>query len=104
MPGTRYAFLVGLHVTDDAGYARYRQEMKPIMIRYGGQFEYDFVVDKTLASRAEHPINRAFVISFPDEQGRAMFFNDPAYKVVRETWFKPSVEGVTIIGSWPMSV
>lgn len=100
MSDSCFELLVGLHVTDDAGYAKYRLEMKPMLERYGGSFAYDFTVDQTLVSRAEHPINRLFVISFPDEQARSQFFNDPDYKQVRSTWFVPAVKGATIMASW----
>ena len=36
--GGRQMTLVGLEVKDDDGYARYRQEMTPILARYGGGY------------------------------------------------------------------
>ncbi len=100
MSQQRYELLVGLHVTDQESYTRYRQEMKPVLDAHGGCFSYDFTIDQVLVSRADHPINRLFVISFPSEAARKAFFNDPAYCKVRESWFVPAVKGATIISTW----
>ncbi|HAI12264.1 MAG TPA: DUF1330 domain-containing protein [Phycisphaerales bacterium] len=100
MTQSRFELLVGLHVTDQDVYATYRKMMMPILEKYKGSFTYDFAVDQNFTSGAEHPINRLFVITFPDEQGRSQFFNDPDYKQVREKWFNPAVAGATIISSW----
>jgi uncharacterized protein (DUF1330 family) len=100
MSKQRYELLVGLHVTDQEGYTRYRQEMKPMLDVHGGSFTYDFTIDQALVNCATHPINRLFVISFPSEDARKAFFNDPAYRQVRETWFVPAVGGATIISTW----
>ena len=48
----RQVTLFGLEVTDDAGYARYREAMAPILARHGGAFGCDFVVARG-AARAE---------------------------------------------------
>lgn len=89
--------LVGLDVGDDAEYQRYREGMMPILARYGGLFRYDFVVAKTLTSETSTPINRVFVLSFPDEPSHDAFFSDAAYLVVRDAHFSPSVRGTTVI-------
>ena len=100
MSEQRYELLVGLHVTDQDSYTRYRQEMKPMLDAHGGCFAYDFTIDQVLVSGAEHPINRLFVISFPSEAARKAFFSDPAYRKVRDEWFAPAVAGATIISTW----
>jgi uncharacterized protein (DUF1330 family) len=100
MAQSRYELLVGLDVTDEAMYATYRREMRPVLDAFGGRFEYDFTIDATLQSRAEHPINRLFVLSFPSQQAREGFFADPAYQTIRTRCFKPSVAAATIIATW----
>ena len=93
----RYDSLVALHVTDDAGYARYRTAMTPILETFGGRFVHDFVVAETLRTDADHPVNRVFVISFPDAAAKAAFFADPAYLAVRAEHFDASVGGATVL-------
>ena len=94
-----YELLIGLHVTDEAGYQAYRDAMRPILESYGGGFRYDFQISETLASQANHKINRLFTIYFKDKAARNGFFNDPAYKKVRAKHFTPSVAGSTVIGT-----
>ena len=71
-------------------YQRYRQEMRPILQRYGGSFGYDFVVSHVLASETERPINRVFTLCFADRERASAFFADPSYRAVRQAWFEPS--------------
>jgi len=92
--------LVALHVVDEKGYHAYREGMMPILTRYGGGFRYDFTVERTLKSAAAHPINRLFVITFPDRDAHARFFADPDYLKVRKQFFEPSVQGVTRIADY----
>ena len=47
-----------------------------------------------------HPINRVFVIYFPDQDAHARFFADPEYLKVRKQFFVPSVQGVTRIAEY----
>lgn len=87
MTQSRYELLVGLEVTDPDQYDQYRQKMMPLLEQHGGRFEYDFTIQSELKTQAEHPINRLFILSFPDEQDR-------------QTYFRPSVGGATIIRTW----
>lgn len=96
----RYTQIVGLQVTDDASYARYREAMAPILRQHGGSFGYDFVVSKVLKSESSQPINRVFSILFPDAASSARFFADPAYREVREAYFTSSVASVTWIAAF----
>ncbi len=89
--------LVGLEVVDDTEYQRYRDAMTPMLHAAGGSFPYDFTVAQTLQSRAEHPINRVFLIAFPDRGTRDRFFADPAYLAVRREHFDRGVKGRTTI-------
>ena len=76
---------------DEAEYARYRAAMTPILARYGGRFEHDFVVAQVLQSSASPRVNRVFAHSFPDAERRAAFYADPEYVRVRATHFEPAV-------------
>jgi uncharacterized protein (DUF1330 family) len=88
--------VVGLNVIDEAGYARYREGMMPILARYGGGFRFDLDV-----ARVRKPsgvvINRLFLIYFPDQKAKDAFFSDPEYLAIRKKHFEPSVAGVTEI-------
>jgi len=72
----------------------------PLLQSNDGNFEYDFTIDAALKDVADHPINRLFVLSFPDQEAQQSFFNDPAYLQIRETYFQPSVNGATLISTW----
>src|SRR5262245_28001779 len=87
----RYVVWLGLEVKDPAGYARYREEMAPILAAHGGRFEHDFEVAKVLKSSASPRINRVFAMSFPNEDLRKRFLADAQYQRVRAAWFAPSV-------------
>ena len=92
--------LVALDVTDNDGYQAYRDAMSPLLKRMGGGFCYDFTIAKTLKSAAEHPINRVFVIFFPDGEERDRFFADETYREIKNRLFETSVKGTTIIGEY----
>jgi uncharacterized protein (DUF1330 family) len=82
---------LGLEVRDDAEYARYRAAMRPILARYGGRFEHDFLIARVLESSASDRINRLFALSFPSAERRAAFYADPEYVRVRAQHYEPSV-------------
>ncbi|MCB1169224.1 MAG: DUF1330 domain-containing protein [Leptospiraceae bacterium] len=86
--------LVGILVTDETLYDRYREGMLPILKRMGGYFRYDARVQDALKSPAEHTINRIFVIGFPDAKTRDAFFSNPDYLMVRKEFFENSVSAV----------
>lgn len=92
--------LVGLNVTDDERYSKYREGMTPILNAVGGSFGYDFKVDKTLKSETDSLINRIFTIRFKNKEIMDSFFNDPQYIAVKEKYFNGSVESTTIIASY----
>ena len=92
--------LVGLHVTDDAGYARYRAAMTPILQRFGGWFRYDFEVARVLQPADGPPLNRVFIICFPDAQAKKAFFADPDYRQVRDEHFTASVGTTAILAEY----
>ena len=92
--------LVGLHVTDDEVYTAYREAMRPILDQYGGGFRYDFRVSDVLKSETAEPINRVFIIHFPDEASSDRFFADPAYLEARSEFYEPSVGATTILAAY----
>jgi uncharacterized protein (DUF1330 family) len=100
MTPSTHETLVGLHVTDEAGYARYREGMLPLLEACGGRFRYDFQVREVLRSETPEPINRVFVIAFPSAAVMEGFFQDPRYLAVRERHFNPSVKSVTRIAAY----
>jgi len=97
--GRRHVILVGLEVTDEATYARYRAEMGPILASYGGSFGIDLAVARVLHGGHER-LNRVFTIVFPDPPTRARFFADTSYRAVRTAFFEPSVARTVIIGEY----
>ncbi|HEV7734996.1 MAG TPA: DUF1330 domain-containing protein [Candidatus Binatia bacterium] len=86
---SRHVRLVGLEVTDDDSYARYRAGMTPILESYGGAFGVDLLVAQVLKGDAR--INRVFSLSFPDRVTQDRFFADERYLAVRREFFAPAV-------------
>lgn len=93
----RHTLLVGLWVTDQEGYRRYRAAMAPVLERFGGAFGYDFVVSEVLRSEVEGPFNRVFTLVFPDRGAGEGFFADPEYVEIRAAHFVPAVAHVAIL-------
>jgi len=92
--------LIGLHVTDESGYQQYRAQIMPILHSYGGDFRYDFRIAEVLVNGSPHPINRVFVIRFPDQTAKEKFFADPAYLQARKAYFETSVDGFSVIAEF----
>ena len=95
--GGRYMMLFGLEVTDDAGYARYREAMAPILTRHGGAFGCDFVVARVLLGPSPRINREVFTILFPDRGNRERFLADEEYRAVRAKWFEPSVGAAEVL-------
>lgn len=95
-----FELLVGLYVVDEDGYQKYREGMLPLLKACGGYFRYDFAVSKVLKGEAQHPINRVFVVVYPDRDAQVRLFKDPAYLRVRNAFFTPSVAGVTRLAEY----
>ena len=95
--------LVALDVADNDGYQAYRDAMSPLLKRMGGGLSYDFTIANTLKSGAKHPINRVFVIFFPDWEARDRFFGDESYREIKKRLFETSVKGATIIGEYEVA-
>ena len=91
---------MAMHITDAEQYARYREQMLPILAEYGGRFDYDFRVSEVLKKCCDVEINRVFMIVFPSKQHSLEFFTDPRYKDVRKKYFENSVGSVTQIAEF----
>lgn len=92
--------LVGLNVIEEELYRQYRENMLPILERYGGRFFVDVRVSELLLSPGAGPINRMFAIRFPNTESLEGFFSDPEYLAVRQRFFEASVASVTILGKY----
>src|SRR5262245_66024727 len=97
---TAHETLVGLHVTDEASYRKYRAGMTPLLEACGGRFRYDLRVSEVLRSETPEPINRLFVIAFPSAEVMRRFFADPKYLAMRKQHFEPAVKAVTRIAAY----
>ncbi len=89
--------VVALNVNDDSTYQKYRDAMSPILISFGGQFVYDFTIDKVLKSEAKHTINRVFMLRFNTEKDMQDFFSNADYLAIKKQYFTPSVSDITEI-------
>ena len=98
-----YEMLIGLNVLDDNKYQQYRENMKPILVSYGGGFGYDFKISEVLITKTTNDINRVFTIHFPDVEKMEAFFLNPEYIKIRGKYFEGSVESTTIISSYTKS-
>lgn len=97
---TANEILVGVHVVDEAGYAKYRAEMTPILEAYGGRFVVDVRTSEVLRAPAAGAFNRLFTIRFPSRQKREAFFADPDYLAIRTRLFETSVAGTVWLGDY----
>ncbi len=99
-PTSTHETLVGLQVTDEASYQRYRASMTPLLEACGGRFRYDFRVSEVLRSETPEAINRVFVIAFPSAGVMQRFFADAQYLAIRKQHFEPAVKAVTRIAEY----
>jgi uncharacterized protein (DUF1330 family) len=92
--------LVGLYVTDDDVYKKYREGMLPILEMFGGGFSYDFKISEVLKSEVKEKINRVFIIYFKNEESMNLFFSHKDYIDIKEKYFVPSVSEITEIAKY----
>jgi len=76
--------VMGIFVSDDEEYQRYREGMMPILHSFGGAFGFDFKVSEVLLSKTDDDINRVFTIDFPSKEVMEAFFSSPEYLVVQK--------------------
>jgi uncharacterized protein (DUF1330 family) len=91
--------VMGLQVSDDEEYQRYRDGMMPILHSFGGSFGFDFKVSKVLLSKTEDDINRVFTIEFPSKEIMDEFFSNPEYLAIKQRHFNNSVKSKTVIST-----
>lgn len=91
--------IMGIEVTDDAMYQKYRDGMMPILKTFNGKFGFDFIVSEVLLSKSSDKINRVFTIEFPNKERMDAFFSDPAYLDVKKRYFDASVKSKTLISA-----
>ena len=96
----RFERLVGLYVTDEDMYKKYREAMLPILGIFGGGFSYDFKVSEVLKSEVKEKINRVFIIHFENEESMNLFFSNKEYLAVKQKYFVPSVSDMTEIAKY----
>ena len=92
--------IVALNVIDEGAYQRYRDGTADLLAEFGGRRLYDFRVSEVLASEVDHPINRVFLIRFPDRDAMVAYFAHPTYRAVRQESFESAVDGATLIGAY----
>lgn len=95
-----YERLVGIHVTDDKMYQKYREAMKPILETYGGGFSSDFKIAETLKPTEHNDINRVFTIYCRDKDAMKEFFSNVEYLKVKEKYFSKSVTKVVELAAY----
>jgi len=95
---------VGITVTDETSYQRYRDEMGPFLEAYGGSFHVDVRVTDVL--RAPKPVgfNRLFALRFPNRDARDGLFSDERYVAVRAEHFQGSVGEVVRLSEGMVAV
>jgi uncharacterized protein (DUF1330 family) len=96
----RHVRIIGLEILDAELYRRYREQMTPLLHTYGGAFAYDFTVAEVLKSETPAPIQRVFVMRFPNAAAAERFFADPAYRAIRAELFEPAVGSITKIAEY----
>lgn len=92
--------LVGLYVTNEEMYKKYREGMLPILEAFGGGFSYDFKVSEVLKSEVKEKINRVFILYFTNEESMNLFFSDKNYMDIKQKYFMSSVSDVTKIAEY----
>ena len=89
--------IMGLDITNDEEYQKYREGMVPILESFGGSFGFDFKIAEVLKSKTQKSINRVFTIDFPSKEVMDAFFCDPSYLEVKSKYFTDSVKSATVI-------
>lgn len=69
-----HEILVGLNVSNEELYAKYRKVIMSILKAYNGCFGYDSLVSEVLISEVDKSISRVFTIKFSDKENMDNFF------------------------------
>jgi uncharacterized protein (DUF1330 family) len=89
--------IMGLDVTDDGEYQKYREAMEPILNSIGGAFGYDFKIAEVLRSKTEQKINRVFTIEFPTREAMDSFFSRLDYLEIKKRHLDGAIKSKTVI-------
>ncbi len=92
-----YERIMGIQVSNDDEYKKYRDGMTPILLSFGGSFGYDFKIQEVLISKTKEKINRVFTIEFPSKEIMENFFTDTEYLIIQKKYFNNSVSSKTTI-------
>ena len=92
-----YERIMALEIVNEEEYQKYRESMTPILQSFGGDFGFDFKVNKVLKSKTSDLINRVFTLDFPSKEIMNEFFTHSEYLAVKEKYFLNSVKSVTTI-------
>ena len=98
-----FEILMGIHVTDDNEFQKYRDGMEPILNSVGGSVGYDFRISEVLLSKTDDEINRVFTMEFPSEKVMNDFLSRPEYLKVKSTYLDRSVKTRTTIAMYEKS-
>lgn len=103
MSKSRFEMIIGMRVTDEASYQRYRDHMTPLLESMGAWFRYDMRISELLKGQADEPFNRLFIMSFPDKGTQERFFGDERYLAIRREYFQGAVSSFCQIAhyDWP---
>jgi len=96
--------IIGLEVTNEEEYQRYREGMIPILESFGGSFGFDFKISEVLKSKTEKAINRLFTIEFPSKEVMDDFFSDPQYLELKSRYFNNAVKSATVVSMHEKSI
>jgi uncharacterized protein (DUF1330 family) len=78
--------------------------MLPILAGVQGYFRYDARINDELKSPASHPINRLFIIGFPDRDAAGQFFSDRVYLEVRKEYFDRAVIAASVLSGYEVNL
>jgi uncharacterized protein (DUF1330 family) len=92
-----YRMTIGANVVDKPRYQEYRAAIAPLLAARQSHFAFDFEIAETLRNAFPHPVTRVFSIDFPDRPTKESFFQDPAYKAIRERLFVSAVGDSSVI-------
>lgn len=86
-----------LFILDIETYQEYRKQILPVMKRHNVEVLHEYSINAVLNSQeADQQVNRLAVFSFPDDESKDIFFNDPEYQAAKPLLLE-STKNVTVI-------
>lgn len=95
-----YELIAALHVMDAERYARYRDEIGPLLRQAAARFRLDVEVSRVVLPVNRPGFNRLFVLAFPTQAAKQAFFADPAYAEARTRHFPHCVAAFVTIAEY----